>query len=239
MEWVSDLSFLPIWPTTIKQYLCHIHSLHINNDLSFKVCKGLQVQWLICGIKKYFGECNHNPVPSVTIEVLHHIMATVCPSSSVEEATFDAVIKMVFSAFLHCGEFMEKLPMSGKAISSMKLTGGDVVLLPDATSLTHACLTIPWSKSDPFPKGVSILIPTAPHAATCAVHTLQYLYSINPQLPYAPLFSGSNGCQLSHTAFLAHLNLSLLAARLSGKYTGHSFRCGTASSAAAAGYSDY
>ena len=121
----------------------------------------------------------------------------------------------------------------------MKLACKYVILLPDAANPTHACLTIPSSKSDPFQKGVSILIAAAPHAATCTVCTLQHLYSIDPQLPHAPLFLGLNGCWLSHSTFIAHLNLSLLVAGQSSQYTGHSCRHGTASSAIAVGYSDY
>jgi len=130
------------------------------------------VQWLIHGIKKYFGEHNHNMVLPITIEVLHHIVATICPLSSFEEATFDAAIKKVFSTFLHCSEFTEKKTMSSEAISSIKLTCGEVVLLPNAANPTHAHLTIPSSKSDPFWKGVSVLIAAALHAATCAVCAL-------------------------------------------------------------------
>jgi len=165
-------------------------------------------------------------------------MATICPLSSIEEATFNTAIKMAFSTFLHCSEFKEKPPTSSKAISSMKLTRGDVVLLPNATNPTHACLTIPLSKSDPFQKGVSVLIATAPHAATCTVHILQHLYSIDPQPPPTLLFLGLNGCQLLHSTFIAHLNLSLSVAGMSSQYTSHSFRWGTAS-VTAAGFSDY
>jgi hypothetical protein len=240
MEWVSELGFRPVQPTTIKQYLCHVRSLHIDNDLPFDACEGPQVQRLIRGIKRYFGERDRNPVLPITIDILRRIVATIHPATSVEEATFDAAVKTVFSAFLRCGEFTEKSPgTAGGPDSSMKLARGDVTFLPDAVAPTHIRLTVPASKTDPFRKGVSLLIAAAPHAATCAVRALQYLYSVDSKPPNAPLFSGSDGRRLSYQAFLTRLHLSLSAAGVFGRYTGRSFRRGAASSAAAAGYSDY
>ena len=122
MEWVSELGFRPVQPTTIKQYLCHIHSLHIDNDLPFDACEGPQVQRLIRGIKRYFSERDRNPVLPITIDILRHIVVTIHPATSVEEATFDAVVKTAFSAFLRFGKFTEKSPgTAGGADSSMKL----------------------------------------------------------------------------------------------------------------------
>src|SRR6266481_302651 len=149
-------------------------------------------------------------------------------------------VKTAFSAFLHCGEFTEKSPSSiGGSDSSMKLAWGDIIFLPDAVAPTHVRLMVPTSKTNPFQKGVSLLIVAAPHAATCAVRTLQYLYAVDPQPLHAPLFSSSNGCHLLYQAFHAHLCLSLSTAGTTGQYTGHSFWHGAASSTAAAGYSDY
>ena len=92
--------------------------------------------------------------------------------TSVEVATFNAVVKTAFSAFLRCGEFMEKSPgMAGGPHSCMKLALGDIAFLPDAVASTHVHLTVPTSNTNPFWEGVSLLIAAAPHAATCAICT--------------------------------------------------------------------
>src|SRR6266481_3660400 len=132
-------------------------------------------------------QCSQSPLMSFTASLLQST-----PQHSVKEVTFNAVVKTAFSAFLCCNKFTEKSPGSvGGSNSSMKLAWGDVIFLPDTVAPTHICLTVPTSKTDPFWKGVSLLIAAAPHAATCTVRALQYLYAVDPQPPHAPLFSGS------------------------------------------------
>jgi len=131
-----------------------------------------------------------------------------------------------------------KTPHINEAVSSMKLACRDIVLLLDAANPTHARPLSPCRNPTLSGKGFWSLL-AQPLMLPPAPSMLQHLYSIDPQPPHAPLFSGLNGCRISHGTFIACLNLSLSAAGLSGQYTGHSFRHGAASSAAVAGYLDY
>jgi hypothetical protein len=98
--------------------------------------------------------------------------------------------------------------------------------------LSHHSLDFPASKTDPFRKGVSILIARAPGSSTCAVTALKQLFAANPQPPTAPLFSDPDG-SLSPTQFISTLKSRLTSIGLDPSlYSGHSFRSGVAAAVA-------
>ena len=51
---------------------------------------------------------DQNSVFPITINILCHIVAIIYPATTIKEATFNATVKIAFSAFLHYGEFTEK-----------------------------------------------------------------------------------------------------------------------------------
>ena len=105
---------------------------------------------------------------------------------------------------------------------------------------TQVRLTLPTSKTDPFCKGVSILLAAQPNATTCPVTSLALLFAVDPQPPHTPLFAEIDGSPLHCTSFIQSLKTDLQSCRFNAsQYSGHSFRRGAASSAAAAGYSNY
>lgn len=113
--------------------------------------------------------------------------------------------------------------------------------LPLTRHTTWVRLTLPSSKTDPFHKGVSILIARAPAASTCAVPALRHLFLSDPQLLSALLFSDIVASSpLTRNTFIKTLKDHLLARGFnSSKFLGHSFCTGAAPSAALVGYSDY
>jgi len=101
-------------------------------------------------------------------------------------------------------------------------------------------LTLPSSKTDPFRKGVDILIARAPGAHTCAVAALQSLFRHAHKPQGSALFTQDDGSPLSRSNFLSRIKLSLTNAGFdTSRFSGHSFRWGAASSAAAVGFNDY
>ena len=77
--------------------------------------------------------------------------------------------------------------------------------------------------------------------STCAVLALQRLFLQDPQLSSnSPLFTDGTGSPLSRNSFISLLKNRLASIGLDRTlYSGHSFRRGAATSAAAVGYSDY
>ena len=112
---------------------------------------------------------------------------------------------------------------------------------PSLNNPTHVCLDLPASKTDPFRKGVSILIAKAPPgSATCAVSALRRLFQLFPESPNTPPFNNKDGSALTQSSFISTLKSRLAIIGLDQSlYSGHSFHCGAASAAAAVGYADH
>ncbi|KAL4251363.1 Phage Integrase-like Recombinase [Pleurotus pulmonarius] len=113
--------------------------------------------------------------------------------------------------------------------------------MPSIHNPDHIILTLPASKTDPFRKGVTIYIASAPDSpSTCPVSALVHLFTINPLPPNSPLFTTSDQSPLTRSRFIARLRLALLEAGFQPHgFSGHSFRRGAASAAAAAGFLDH
>ncbi|KIJ41763.1 hypothetical protein M422DRAFT_255073 [Sphaerobolus stellatus SS14] len=146
-------------------------------------------------------------------------------------------MKLAFAAFLCCREFT--LDSKEKFDPSRHLSRGSIQFLPNVSSPTHV-LSIPSSKTDPFRKGVSIVVTAAPGTSTCPVAALRYLFEALPADVNSPLFVGEDGQALTRTSFIACVKSAIARLGLdTSKYSGHSFGRGAATTAGAVGYSDY
>ncbi|KAG5716578.1 Integrase/recombinase xerD like protein [Termitomyces sp. T112] len=182
--------------------------LHINEGLPSDACESETVRRVICGIKRYPRERARNPKQPITLEVLQKLAAAPRDLSIPFEASMYAAFKTAWAGFLHCGEFT--LGQNKKLIPATNLTCGSVTLIPSFETLTHIRSDLPASKTDPFQKGVSILIVRAPGGmSTWAVSALHHLFIIDRKPHDAPLFSNPDGSPLSRDAFVGTLEQSL------------------------------
>ena len=116
-------------------------------------------------------------------------------------------------------------------VPQQHLTRDSVRFLPSFDNATHVQLTLPASKTDPFRKGVTILLSAAPGQITCPVAALKHLFTVNPQPATSPLFADASGSALTRDRFITTLKLRLAGLGFdSSKYSGHSFRRGAATS---------
>ncbi|KAL7278212.1 hypothetical protein ACG7TL_008187 [Trametes sanguinea] len=239
MEWVAFLGGRSLQPKTIKSYLTSVRSLHVDADLPWTACESLVVQRLIRGIKRFHGEQARNPKLPITIDLLRRLCESLL-DDCLSTVSFRAAITLAFAGFLRCGEFTVDKPTSYDPISH--LSRGSVQFLPSASAPTHLVLSLPSSKTDPFRKGVSILIAAAPDAVTCPINALCRLYQLHPQPHNAPLLPALDdiAAPLTRPQFITQLKAHLTSLGLdSSNYSGHSFRRGAATSAAAVGYADH
>ena len=82
LEWVAWLSSIKrLKPKTIKSYVTHLRSAHINAGLSFSACESPMLQCFIRGIKRYMGECEQVPKMPITHDMLMHIQASTTHSN--------------------------------------------------------------------------------------------------------------------------------------------------------------
>ena len=136
--------------------------------------------------------------------------------------------------FMRSGEFT--LP-DQKA--SPSITAADVELIPP-TAPTSIRVFLRRAKADSFGKGVNIFLGQSLNEI-CPVTALSNYMSRRPSRPsQGPLFIHEDGSPLLKAQFvkkvkraLAHQNID------SSKYSGHSFRIGAATAAAAAGVPDH
>lgn len=211
-------------PKTIKSYLSSVCSLHVDACLPFDSCESPTIQRVIRGIKHYYGERQRNPKMPITLSILQQLASIPGDLSLAGGADFDAVIGLAWAGFLRCGEFT--LSKGEKFDPSIHLTRSSIEFIPNIFYPTHIRLVLPTSKTDPFRKGVAILISRAPSSAktTCAVAALQHLFQLDPQQASSPLFLDSSGAPLSRNSFIGTLKSRLLRLGLdSSTFSGHSF----------------
>jgi len=152
-----------------------------------------------------------------------------------EDVMMETVCIVAFFAFLRCGEFTCKTEFE----SASNLCIGDVNFHDD-----HVILKLKQSKSDPFRKGVSIkLFCTGHHICPCC-NLKKYIDIRKKQFNiislHDPLYVNFHGQALTRNMFLAFLKQLLQVSGLPcDKYSGHSFRIGAATSAAAARIEDH
>ncbi|CAK5284821.1 unnamed protein product [Mycena citricolor] len=237
MSWVSISLAGRVQPKTIKQYLSHVRSFHVDADMPFTVCESPILQRLIRGVKRFHGECDWKPVQPITLPILTAMLSELRPGDTPGHTTLYAAFSLAYAGFLRSGEITAG---SGSSSASLNLRRSNVEFLPSFDECTHVNLTLPASKTDPFRKGVTISIAAAPGLITCPVAALKRLFTELPRPLTAPLFEGLDGKPLQYKAFVAGLRDALASAGIDPTgFAGHSFRRGAASEAAAAGFSDY
>ena len=243
LEWVTSLGDRALLPKTIKSYISSVRSLHVDAGLPFECCESPTVQRLVRGIKRFYGERVRTPKLPVTLPILRKLTSVSGDLSLRDNLNFDAAIKIAWSGFLRCGEFT--VPDGHSFDPAVHLTRSSITFIPSIGEPTHIRLTLPSSKTDPFRKGVSILVAKALSEkeadSTCAVLALRRLFLQDPQpSSNSPLFTDGTGSPLSRNSFISLLKIRLAAIGLDqARYSGHSFRRGAATSAATVGYSDY
>ena len=142
------------------------------------------------------------------------------------------IFKVAFCGLLRCGEFTCK--------ANQYLRIGDVHLDVQNELFT---LNLPCSKTDPFRQGVVITI--YENSTLLPVHTMKQYLDMRFNLgatASSPLFIDEfpGGTALSREKFLYYLNSLLqILGYPDGQYSGHSFRIGAATSAAATGVEDH
>ncbi|KAF9464689.1 hypothetical protein BDZ94DRAFT_459734 [Collybia nuda] len=110
--------------------------------------------------KDFLSWPEHNPKHPISLSILQQLASSPGDLSNTFDASFDAAIKLAWSGFLCCGEFT--INHGEKFNTILNLTRGCMTFVPSLDNPTHIRLDLPASKTDPFRKGVSILIAKAP-----------------------------------------------------------------------------
>ena len=139
-----------------------------------------------------------------------------------------------FFGFLRAGEMTA--PESGSFDRSANL-GFDDVAIDNLAAPSFIRVTIKQSKTDPFRSGVDIFLGRT-RTDLCPVAAMLSYLTVRGAGP-GPLFSFADGRWLTRSRFVVQVREALAAAGVDqGKYCGHSFRIGAATTAAARGIED-
>ena len=143
-----------------------------------------------------------------------------------------AAFTLAFFGVLRISEFT----CSSRFNPNLHLTASDIKFFPSFTSSHYMTVEIKASKTDPFCKGMTLVIGKTSQV-TCPVNAIKkYLDTISKSCK-GPLFVYANGKRpirqhltTEHRYLLSRLGLN------SSNYAGHSFRISPATSAAASGF---
>ncbi|KAG6843471.1 hypothetical protein H0H87_004081, partial [Tephrocybe sp. NHM501043] len=184
LAWMASLGG-HVQPSTIKAYLTSVYSLHTDANISSDAMDSPIMQHLIQEIKWYHGKCYCCPVQPITLSILLSIIEQLCPGITPGHTVLQAAFCLAYSRLLHSGEFTTG---KGKYNPSLNLSHNNIEFVPNFNNITHAHLTLPASKTNPFHRGVTITIAAAPGWVTCPIAALKMMYIKLPHQPQAPLF---------------------------------------------------
>lgn len=228
--YVSHLSDR-VQASTIKVYLAGVRSLHLEQGFKNPLENCLRLEQVIRGIKRKQGMTTRPRLP-ITADIMRRIH-DILDLSNYSDALFWAASCTGFFGFLRCGEFTTTSPAFDPKIH----LSVDDIQVDRSVNPTVVLLRIKASKTDQFRQGHTLRIGTT-GSAVCAVRALMGFLHLRGGKPGA-LFAHQSGEPLTRKTFLTWLKGALARLGITGKYSGHSFRIGAATTAALAGIPDH
>ena len=230
-------------PGTIHNYLYGIRSWYITKGLPdpLKNDNGQPLYRLarvLRGIKKCHQVKRGKRLP-LTIPIMRALVQLLSMGcfGQTEDRMLLAVINLAFFGFLRCGEFT--VQRCDQFDPARHLTVNDVTFYPNHIRPDYMTLRLKYSKTDPFGKGHIVTLYRT-NRPTCPVTSMQVYLNSRGQSLEEPLFLTRDSVPLTRKYFLSLLHEALEKIGVSPSfYSGHSFRMGAATTAAASGLQDW
>ena len=237
--YVSYLANQHLKHTTIKVYLSAIRHLQIAAGLTdpFASVAWPRLDQVIRGIKRVEAEKGTNKKERLPISPV--ILSKLKEAWSQEKDKYDtkmiwAACCLCFFAFLRAGEMT--VPSDEEYDPSVHLSVQDIAV-DNSQCPSILCIKIKQSKTDPFRKGVDLFVGKT-GSSLCPVSAMLSYLCVRG-MEKGPLFKFEDGRLLSRQRFVKEVRDGLQKAGIdSAKYSGHSFRIGAATTAAAKGIED-
>ncbi len=219
--------------STIKVYLAAVRSLHVMMGLPppSEGCHRLKL-----AIKCVMGECPPREKLPITLETMQKMLTVV--SNSFDDVMFWAAATLAHFGMLRVSEFTAGL-LGGSTGSCMMQ---DDILFHDDVNGVYMLVRIKTSKTDLLNKGVQLcigctLLSVCAHCAMQRYLTERQTCGFGKELP---LFVFRNGMGLTRNLFVKQTRMLLSLVGINDRlYSSHSYRVGGATTAAAAGLSDW
>ena len=215
--------------STVHVYLAAVRSLHIfhgyNNPLEGK----LMLKQAVKAVHIERGQSNQKlPITYTILKRMYHVVL-----SFQDGHVLWAAMTLAFFGCFRAAEITVNTEFE-----LTKHLSVSSVSFSDDSDLPYMVVTIMHSKTDTYNKGVHVYIGCTNVKHMCPHCLIKYIIAGKPL--NAPLFTMSTGSPLSKYIFVNNTKLALsLLGYDHTKYSGHSYRSGSATSAALAGMSDY
>jgi hypothetical protein len=228
LKYVAFLYQKGLKGSTIKVYLSAVRSLHVFNDISPPV----HSEKLLLALK---GAARLSKPPDRKLPITYQVLSEILPNldGHHDELMLQAAMSLCFFGCFRAGELC--LPDKESFSAGQHLTFSDITVNIDLSTIT---VNLKRSKTDTMNKGVIVKVGCSgtPVCAYCL--TRRYLSQHPCPASASPLFLDSNMVVLRKSHFVATTKLSLaLAGYDPSLYSGHSFRAGSATTGASAGFS--
>ena len=156
----------------------------------------------------------------------------IVPEEDADANIFCATLTCGVAGFFRLGELLVK--KKTKVKQERLIRAGHLKFFPNRAEPNHMSLFLPYSKTDIFGHGITIMIPCHPEPRYCPVrrmaHATRYLNATDP------VFCWPSGMLMTKQSFIRKLRFHLAELGIDYKqYSGHSLRRGAAQSAKAAG----
>ncbi|SAM85244.1 uncharacterized protein UBRO_20884 [Ustilago bromivora] len=227
-SWVAELGRSGRSYHAVRHRLAALSSWHVDLGLDSSAFPHPRTQRALKGFKRLYGVTQRGQKLPITLPILQGLLDALRVStvlSSSDRITFTAAFTLAYACLLRCAEF------------TWSHLGDSVLQVGSITwSETYATLRLARSKTDPFGKGVDLIIPKVGGLA-CPYTALLTVCGSRPL--QAPLFALDDGAApFSHDRVIGVLRQLLGQMGLpASAYAGHSFRRGGATWAARCGTS--
>ena len=220
--------------STIRVYISAVRSLHVEEGYGNPLKHFLKLKQALRALDNV-SERPTKKMP-ITLDILTNIYYLL--GSSLEDQMLWASFTLIYYRYgcLRAGEVIIDStfnPNVNLQVKDVSFTNED--------SKNIMTVRIKSSKTDKTNKGFDVYIACVPHVTCAKCAMLSYLKMHRPELnSQQPLFQTNNGMLLTKTLFHKQLKLYIAAlGYVPQSYSGHSYRAGCTSDAAASGFMDW
>jgi hypothetical protein len=228
MKYVAFLFAKGLKGSTIKVYLSALRSLHVFSNL----VPPIHSEKLLLALK---GATKLSTPPDRKLPITYQLLSEILPNLAGrhDELMLKTAMCVTFFGCFRAGEVC--LPDKDTFNAGQHLTYGDITIDTLVTTIT---IKLKQSKTDTLNQGVTVKIGCS-GTEVCA-YCLMRRYMVQHPCPFptSPLFLDCNKQVLRKCHFISTTKLTLaLAGYDPSLYSGHSFRAGSATTGANAGFS--
>ena len=237
-KFIAQLSLDGLRHRTMKTYMAGIRLLQIDRGLGDPFLSSLcKLHYVLWGVKRTQAEDGGSsrkrlPITPSLLRSIKGIWDRNCADPDL--IMLWAACCMAFFGFMRAGELT--VPSNKGYDAAVHLSLSDISV-DNPTSLGVLCVRLKASRTDPFRKGISLFIGKVASDIYPVAAMLAYLMVRG--LHAGPLFKFQDGRFLTRQRLVTAVRDALHSAGVQpGLYSGHSFRIGAATTAAARGMED-